>query len=102
EQQLFQVKDPRANIESLSYVNQKLTTLKHATGPMLEYSARLFGGSVTQVCAGLGKYFRDVYDHLVRVNQSIDTARNTVSTAIQVNLGLVQIGDTEVTKRLAA
>ena len=102
EHQLFQVKDPRANIESLYYVKQKLTTLKHATAPMLEYSGRLFGGRVPQVCVGLGEYFRDVYDHLVRVNQSIDTARDTVSTAIQVNLGLVQIGDTEVTKRLAA
>jgi magnesium transporter len=102
EHQLFSAKDPRANIESLYYVKQKLTTLKHATGPMLEYTGKLFGGRVPQVCAGLGEYFRDVYDHLVRVNQSIDTARDTVSTAIQVNLGLVQIGDTEITKRLAA
>src|SRR2546421_2770285 len=44
EQQLFPVKDPRANIESLYYVKQKLTTLKHATVPMLEYTGRLFGG----------------------------------------------------------
>src|SRR5438874_11696502 len=102
EQQLFAAKDPRANVESLYYVKQKLTTLKHVTGPMLEYSGKLFGGRVPQVCAGLGEYFRDVYDHLVRVNQSIDTARDTVATAIQVNLGLVQISDTEVTKRLAA
>ena len=102
EQQIFAAKDPRDTIESLYYVKQKLTTLKHATGPMLEYSGRLFGGRVPQVCAGLGEYFRDVYDHLVRVNQSIDSARDTVSTAIQVNLGLVQISDTEVTKRLAA
>ena len=102
EHQLFQARDPRASIESRYYVKQKLTTLKHATGPMLEYSGRLFGGRVPQVCAGLGEYFRDVYDHLVRVNQSIDSARDTVSTAIQVNLGLVQIGDTEITKRLAA
>jgi magnesium transporter len=102
EHQLFSAKDPRANIESLYYVKQKLTELKHVTGPTLEYSGRLFGGRVPQVCIGLGEYFRDVYDHLVRVNQSIDTARDTVATAIQVNLGLVQISDTEITKRLAA
>jgi magnesium transporter len=102
EQQIFSAKNPRVTIESLYYVKQKLTTLKHATGPMLEYTGRLFGGRVPQVCVGLGEYFRDVYDHLVRVNQSIDTARDTVSTAIQVNLGLVQISDTEITKRLAA
>jgi magnesium transporter len=102
EHQLFSAKDPRANIESLYYVKQKLTTLKHAAGPFLENTGKLFGGRVPQACAGLGEYFRDVYDHLVRLNQSIDSARDTVATAIQVNLGLVQISDTEITKRLAA
>ena len=102
EHHLFSAKDPRANIESLYYVKQKLTELKHVTGPTLEYAGRLFGSRVPQVCVGLGEYFRDISDHLVRVNQSIDTARDTVATAIQVNLGLVQISDTEITKRLAA
>ena len=102
EQQLFSAKDPRSTIESLYYVKQKLTTLKHATGPMLEYTGRLFGGRVPQVCTGLGDYFRDVYDHLIRVNQSIDSLRDTVTTAIQVNLTLLTINETEVTKRLAA
>ncbi len=55
-----------------------------------------------QVCAGLGDYFRDVYDHLFRLNQSIDTLRDTVTTAIQVNLAMITIGESEVTKRLAA
>src|SRR3982751_3573746 len=102
EQQLFAAKDPRANIESLYYVKQKLTTLKHATGPMLEYTGKLYGGRVPQVCAGLGEYFRDVHDHIIRLNQSNDTARDTVTTAIQVNLAMITIGESEVTKRLAA
>ena len=102
EQQLFGGRDPRANIEALYYVKQKLAVVKHAAGPMLEYSGRLFGGRVPQQTAGLGEYFRDVYDHLVRLNQSIDAARDTVTTAIHVNLAMVQISDNEVTKRLAA
>ncbi len=102
EQQLFGGKDPRANIEALYYVKQKLAVVKHAAGPMLEYSGRLFGGRVPQQVTGLGEYFRDVYDHLVRLNQSIDAARDTVTTAIHVNLAMVQISDNEVTKRLAA
>jgi len=102
ELQLFGGKDPRANIETLYYVKQKFAVLKHAAGPMLEYTGRLFGGRVPQQCAGLGEYFRDVYDHLVRLNQSIDAGRETVTTAIHVNLAMVQISDNEVTKRLAA
>src|SRR3981189_503368 len=102
EDQLFTGSTPRSNIERLYYVKQKLTTLKHATGPLLEYTGKLFGGRVPGVCSGLGEYFRDVYDHLVRLNQSIDAARDTVTTAIQVNLAMITIGESEVTKRLAA
>jgi magnesium transporter len=102
EERLFSGGSPRENIEKLYYVKQKLTTLKHATAPLLEYSGKLFGGRVPQVCAGLGEYFRDVYDHLVRINQSIDAARETVNTGIQVNLAMVQVSESEVTKRLAA
>ena len=102
EEQLFAGTEPRANIESLYYVKQQLTQLKHVTGPLLESTGRLFGGRVPGVCMGLGEYFRDVYDHLVRLNQSIDSARDTVTTAIQVNLAMITIGESEVTKRLAA
>jgi magnesium transporter len=102
EEQLFSGRSPRENIEALYYVKQKLTTLKHAAAPLLEHAGKLFGGRVPHVCAGLGEYFRDVYDHLVRINQSIDAARETVNTAIQVALAMVNMGQGEVTKRLAA
>jgi len=93
---------PRENIESLYYVKQKLTTMKHATSPLQENPGKLYGGRVPSVCAGLGEYFRDVYDHLVRINQSIDAARETVNTAIQVALAMVATGQGEITRRLAA
>jgi magnesium transporter len=93
---------PRENIESLYYVKQKLTTMKHATSPLQENAGKLYGGRVPGVCAGLGEYFRDVYDHLVRINQSIDAARETVNTAIQVALAMVATGQGEITRRLAA
>jgi magnesium transporter len=102
EDQLFSGTSPRGNIETLYYVKQKLTTLKHVTGPLLEYTGKLYGGRVPQVCIGLGEYFRDIHDHVIRLNQSIDTARDTVATAIQVNLAMITIGESEVTKRLAA
>ncbi len=102
EEQIFTGKSPRENIEALYYVKQKMMVLKHAAGPLLDAASRLFGGRVPPVCSGLGEYFRDVYDHLVRLNQSLDTLRDTVTTAIQVNLAMITIGESEVTKRLAA
>ncbi len=91
----------RANIEALYWVKQKLMILKHAAGPLLEATGKLYGGRVPQACTGLGEYFRDVYDHLVRANQSIDSLRDMVLTAIQVSLATITIGESEVTKRLA-
>ena len=102
EARIFANTAPRANIEALYYVKQKVTTLKHATGPLMDSVGKLYGGRVPQVCHGMGEYFRDVYDHLVRLNQTLDSLRDTVATAIQVNLALITISETEVTKRLAA
>ena len=102
EERIFANTAPRANIEALYYVKQKVTTLKHATAPLMDAVGKLYGGRVPQVCHGMGEYFRDVYDHLVRLNQSLDSLRDTVATAIQVNLAMITIGESEVTKRLAA
>jgi len=102
EEQIFSGKSLRANIEGLYYVRQKLTTLQHAVVPLLEAVGKLYGGRVPQVCSGLQDYYRDVYDHLVRINQTINSQRDTVTTAIQVNVAMITFGETEVTKRLAA
>jgi magnesium transporter len=101
EDQIFAGTSPRANIEALYGIKQDLMTLKHATAPLLEAVGKLHGGRVPQICMGLGEYFRDVSDHLVRINQSIDAAREMVTTAISVNLSLITLQESEVTKRLA-
>lgn len=102
EERIFANTSARANIEALYYVKQKVTTMKHATAPLMDAVGKLYGGRVPGVCHGLGEYFRDVYDHLVRLNQSLDSLRDTVNTALQVNLAMITISETEVTKRLAA
>ncbi len=101
EDQIFAGTSPRANIEALYDLKQKLMTLKHATAPLLEAVSKLYGGRVPQICSGLSDYFRDVSDHLVRINQSIDAARDMITTAISVNLSLITLQENEVTKRLA-
>jgi magnesium transporter len=102
EERMFSGIPSRENIESLYGLKQKLTTLKHAAGPLQETTGKLYGGRVPEICAGTQDYFRDVYDHLLRINQSIDSLRDMVTTAISVNLSLITIQENETTKRLAA
>ena len=99
---IFAGQNSRAIIESLYGLKQKLMTLKHATSPLLEAIGKLYGGRVPYQCSRLQEYFRDIYDHLVRLNQSIESLREMVTTAITVNLSLLTIQESEVTKRLAS
>src|SRR2546428_1983239 len=97
------VKDAaRSNIEGLYALKQKLMMLKHAVDPLMEAVGNLYGGRVPQVCAGMREYFRDVFDHLQRLHASIEGIRDMQTTAIQVNLGMINLNETEVTKKLAA
>ncbi|MBA3477718.1 MAG: magnesium and cobalt transport protein CorA [Lautropia sp.] len=92
----------RANIQLLYELKGRVLVLKHAVAPLLEGVSRLYGGRVPSFCSGVQDYFRDVADHLSRINGQIDTMRETIATAIQVNLAMVTIEESEVTKRLAA
>jgi magnesium transporter len=102
ERRIFTSRDNRAIIEALYSLKQKLMDLKHAVGPLLEATGKLYGGRVPQHCSRLQDYFRDVYDHLIRLNQSTDAAREMLTTAMSVNMSQLTIQENEVTKRLAA
>jgi magnesium transporter len=102
EEQIFERGLQRANIQRLYQLKRKVTVLKHAVTPLMEAVARLHGGRVPRICVNTQEYFRDVYDHLYRMNTTIDAIRDTIATAIQVNLSMVTIDQTEVSKRLAA
>ncbi len=102
EERIFAGGAARTQVEALYGIKQKLVTLKHAVGPLLEGTSKLHGGRVPQVCTGMGEYFRDVYDHLTRLNQSIDAIREMVTMAMSVHLSLSTMQENETTKRLAA
>jgi magnesium transporter len=102
EEQIFVKNQARSNIEALYALKRKLMILKHAVDPLMEAVGKLYGGRVPQICAGMGEYFRDVYDHLSRLHSTIEGIRDMQTTAIQVNLGMISLSETEVTKKLAA
>ena len=102
EARIFAGISARANIEALYGLKQKLMTLQHAVVPLLEAVGKLSGGRVPHVCAGLQEYYRDVYDHVFRITQSLNTLREMAITAISVNLSMIALQENETTKRLAA
>jgi magnesium transporter len=93
---------PRDNIEALYAIKQRLMVMKHAVAPLLEGISNLSGARVPTLCAKISEYFRDIYDHLQRLNQTADSIRDTIATAISVNLSMVTLQENETMKRLAA
>ena len=102
EERIFQGEPARANVEALYELKRKVMVVRHAAGPLHEAVGKLYGGRVPAVTAGTQEYFRDVYDHLLRINQSIDSLREMLTTAITVNLSLINVNESETMKRLAA
>lgn len=102
EETIFNKGSARSNIERLYEVKRKSLLLKHAVTPLMEAVGKLTSGRVPPVCANSRDYFRDVYDHLTRINATLDGVRDTIGTAIQVSLSSVAIDQSEVGKRLAA
>ena len=92
----------RANIEALYAIKGKLVTLKHAVGPLQEGVGRLYGGRVPAICEHTQEYFRDIADHLTRLNQQAESLREMVTTAISVSLSMINLQENETVKRLAA
>ena len=102
EEQIFARTSARENTERLYELKQRVMVMKHAVFPLMEAIGKLYGGRVPQICVNTQEYFRDVFDHLVRLNAQLETLRDTISAAMQVNLALTTIDETETTKRLTA
>jgi len=102
EEHLFDHGTALSNIEQLYELKRKVMVLKHAAMPLMEAAGKLHGGRVPPVCATSHEYFRDVYDHLARINVAIEAMRDTIGTAILVCQSTVSIEQNEANKRLSA
>lgn len=101
EKEMFKKKDTKKLIEKLYQLKIQTTDLRHATIPLSEVLGKLHGGRVPSVCVNLQDYFNDIHNHLIRINKSIESLRETISTSVQVSLALATIEKSEVTKKLA-
>ena len=102
EELMFDPGAMRGNIEQLYALKSRTSILRHAASPLVDVLGKLHGGRVPSVCAGVQEYFRDVHDHVTRISSATEAVRDTIGTAIQVNLSMVTIEESETTKRLAA
>jgi len=102
EERIFERNAGRPNVARLYALKRRMLLLQHAVVPLIQVAGRLHGGRVPPACDGLGDWYRDVDDHILRISANIDTLREALWTAVQANLAMVTIEQGETTKQLAA
>lgn len=103
EDSIFANKNPdRTNIERLYDLKHKLMAMQHAIVPMADAIGKLHGGRVPGLCQSMQEYFRDVSDHLLRASRSVESLREMSASAVQVNLAMITLAESDVTKKLAS
>jgi magnesium transporter len=83
-------------------LKRRLIQIKRAVSPLVDVCNRLTRwdghGLIPE---DVRPYLRDVYDHVVRINDSVDGLRELLSSALDANLALVSIRQNEIMKTLA-
>lgn len=103
EEQIFAGSERSEEIAHRIYrLKTQMLFLKRAVSPLLEVCNRLVRFDRTLILPETRLYFRDVYDHVIRINESIDNLRELLTSALETNLALVSVRQNEVMKRLAA
>lgn len=91
----------RETVVKLYELKRELTQMRLAVAPLQDVLSQLTRTQSPLVPEEVRLYFRDVQDHVLRVNESTDTLREMLTAALSVNLALVTVAQGEVVKRLA-
>jgi magnesium transporter len=87
-------------LEQIFGLKRALLTLRRIIAPQREVLNKLARGDYAVIPSGYGIFFRDVYDHLVRLYDIVDSLRDLVSGALDTYLSVVSNRMNEVMKTL--
>lgn len=76
-------------LEQVSSFKRTLMHLRRVIAPQREVIGRLSRGEFAQFSAEDRMYFRDVYDHLVRINDIIENQRDILGSSMEIYLSVV-------------
>lgn len=99
EEKIFGTKYARETTEQIYQLKRKLLDVKRAISPLIDICNRLVRFDLELIPEGTRPYFRDIYDHAIRINEMLDNARELLTTALEANFSLISISQNEMSKR---
>ena len=102
EEEVFKRAFRRDTVEQIYQLKRDLLELRRKVAPVVDIANRLMRFDLPVVDKDTHPYFRDVLDHAIRVNDSVDYLRELLNSALEVNLLLASVDQSEITKKLAS
>jgi magnesium transporter len=87
-------------LQRLFVLKRELLAIRRATSPAREVLNQLTNRELTVIAPEHVVYFRDVYDHLIRVTDELDNYRDLVSGTLEIYLSTVNNNLSRIMKRL--
>jgi len=101
EDRIFDETASRETTKQIYHLKHQLLTVKRSVSPLVDICNRLMRFDLRAIQEETRVYFRDVYDHAIRINELVDNGRDQLSAALEANLSLISISQSEVSKRFA-
>ena len=101
EEKIFKAKPSRQTTEQIYQLKRELLEVKRAVSPLVDVCNRLMRFDIKCISTETQPYFRDIYDHVVRINEMVDNTRELLNTALEANFSLISISQNDTSKKFA-
>jgi magnesium transporter len=101
EEQIFSESFSRDTTAQVYELKRELLEVKSVVSPLIDICNRLSRFDMALIGEDTKLYFRDVYDHAIRINEMVDTLRELLTTALEASFAFISIAQNEVTKTFA-
>ncbi len=102
ETDVFDGDSSRETTAELYNFSRKLQSLRRAVSPLLDVLQRLERFEGPPLPESMQVYFRDVHDHLLRIQEMVESLSEMNRSALAAHLSLLSVAQSDETKRLAA
>ena len=101
EEQVFSPE--RHNVTERIYkLKREVLSMHRATAPLIEPLERLSAGHLPHVHEDIREYFRDVYDHVERANDAVNSMREMLNGVLDANTAQVSVRQNEDMRKISA
>jgi magnesium transporter len=88
--------------ERMYKLKREVLSMHRATAPLIDPLAKLARGDVPHVHDDITEYFRDVYDHVARANDTVENMRDVLNGILDANIAQVSVRQNEDMRKITA